>query len=148
MIKAVVFDLYGTLIDSERVLAPNAKELLQSLSPDYLLGLSTTSSRWSAESILKNFGLLEFIKASTCGDEVSQLKPDPEVFLKTIESLGALPGETVVLEDTVNGMRGAKAAGAVVIARKAGHNEHQDFSVADYVVEDLMDVIGIIKKLS
>ena len=53
----------------------------------------------------------------------------------------------MVIEDSANGMRGAKAAGALVIARKAGHNERQDFSSADAVVEDLLDLLDILKSL-
>jgi HAD superfamily hydrolase (TIGR01509 family) len=129
-------------------LVPHAKKLVETLSPNYLLGLSTSTGRSNAEAILKKFGIMDYLKASTCGDEVLRGKPDPEVFSKTIEALGIEPNEVVVIEDSGHGMRAAKAAGAVVIARKAGHNEHQDFSIADYIVEDLMDVEKILNKLS
>ena len=156
MIKAVIFDMDGVLVDSGQItsdgrfpLVQNAKKLVEALaeSGQYLLGLSTSSHRSSAEAVLGREGVMKYLQASTCGNEVKFGKPDPEVFIRTIEKLGVEPGECVVIEDSANGMRGAKAAGALVIARKARHNERQDFSSADAVVEDLLDVLDILKSL-
>jgi HAD superfamily hydrolase (TIGR01509 family) len=129
-------------------LVPHARKLVEILSEDYLLGLSTSSSRTSAESVLNRHDIMKYFGASTCGNEVQYGKPDPEIFQSSMDKLGVTGEECVVIEDSVNGMHGAKATGAKVIARKAGHNLHQDFSVADFVVEDLLQVFDILTELN
>ena len=47
------------------------------------------------------------------GEQFSASKPDPEIFLRAAEALGTVPGRTLVLEDSYNGVR-AGAAGHFV----------------------------------
>lgn len=129
-------------------LVPHARELVAKLAEDYLIGLSTSSSRTSAESVLNRHDIMKYFNASTCGNEVRYGKPDPEIFQSTIDKLGVIGEECIVIEDSVNGMYAAKATGAKIIARKAGHNLHQDFSVANFVVEDLLQVFEILDQLN
>lgn len=49
------------------------------------------------------------------GDTVERSKPDPEIFLKAAEMLGVRPEDCIVLEDSRNGIRAAKAAGMTAI---------------------------------
>lgn len=60
-------------------------------------------------------------------------KPDPEVFRRTAERLGLAPEECVVVDDLVANVRGARAAGAVVV-----HHVDPDATVAE--VEVLLDL--------
>jgi beta-phosphoglucomutase-like phosphatase (HAD superfamily) len=53
--------------------------------------------------------------------------------------LGVQPGQTVVLEDSSNGARAGKRAGAFVIAVPSQYTRDQDFSFVDYVATDLQD---------
>lgn len=46
-----------------------------------------------------------------CGDEVINGKPNPEIFLKAASILGVKPEESLVLEDSENGILAAHAAG-------------------------------------
>lgn len=48
------------------------------------------------------------------GDLVAHGKPDPEIFLKAAEAVGADPGECIVCEDSGAGVRAGYAAGAKV----------------------------------
>ena len=51
-----------------------------------------------------------------CGDEVSKGKPDPELFLKSMEKLGIKnPQNVLVFEDAPFGVKGANNAGMAVI---------------------------------
>jgi len=49
------------------------------------------------------------------GDEVKDSKPNPEIFLKALERLGTGKKETLVLEDSLNGVKAAHNAGIPVI---------------------------------
>lgn len=48
-----------------------------------------------------------------CGDMVERSKPDPQIFCVAAELLGTSPEETVVLEDSYNGIRAAAAGGFI-----------------------------------
>lgn len=136
-------------------LVPHVREVLEKLklSGKYRIGLATSSSKENAEAVLSRHGVLDFFEERTFGDEVENGKPDPEIFLKTLEKLNEntlnfeeiLPGNCVVIEDSGRGMQGAKTAGMKVIARKAGHNAHYDFKDADFIIEDLYDLEEILK---
>ena len=49
-------------------------------------------------------------------EDVERRKPDPALFLKAAERLGVLPGACSVVEDAVNGIAAAKAAGMRCVA--------------------------------
>jgi len=126
-------------------MVPHADTVLKAFSGKYKMAVGTSAIRREAQSALKRFDLLQYFEALVCGDEVVNGKPDPEVFLKAAEKLGVKPSECVVVEDAELGMYAAKDAGMKVIVRKAGHNRHKDFSKADYVVTDLLDILKILK---
>lgn len=46
---------------------------------------------------------------------VSRPKPDPEIYQKAMTMLGVKPGESVVFEDSMTGIRAASASGATVV---------------------------------
>ena len=129
-------------------MVPHADVVLEELRRNYAIGLATSAERSAAEGALNHFGLLKFFEEGVCGNEVVNGKPDPEIFLKCAEKLEISAGEAVVVEDAENGFRAAKDAGMMLIARRAVHNEHQSFSLADYVVDDLLDIPKILTKLS
>ena len=72
-------------------------------------------------------------------DEVSRGKPHPEPYLKTIEKLQLKPSECVVIEDSVNGVRSAKRAGAKCIAVTTSFRKH-DLREADATVDRLKEI--------
>lgn len=125
----------------------NVKEVLFEFKQKYLQALATSSERKLVNIVLKRFDIEEVFDAVTCGDEVEQGKPAPDIFLKTAEKLGVSPGEAVVIEDSFNGIKAGKAAGMVVIAHKAHHNSEIDFSLADFVVKDLREIPKILTSL-
>lgn len=123
---------------------PHAEEVLSSLAAQYKLGLVTSSERYFIEPALRGVGLLKLFEAQVYGDEIEHPKPDPEPFLKAASLLGVRPNQAVAVEDSINGFKSAKAAGMLLIARRADHNRYVDFSLADYVVEDLREIPRIL----
>jgi beta-phosphoglucomutase len=57
--------------------------------------------------ILERVGIKDLFDAVADGNNVIRAKPDPEVFLKAAEMVGAEPGECVVFEDAVAGVQAA-----------------------------------------
>ena len=76
-------------------------------------GVATSTQRQFA--IPKLGDLLPYFDAVTTGDEVKNGKPAPDIFLLAASRLGVEPKDCLVLEDSIPGVTGAKAAGMHVI---------------------------------
>lgn len=60
-------------------------------------------------------GLTPYFSAVIGGDMVRRSKPEPEIFLTAAGALGLPPDRCLVIEDSLNGLRAARAAGAVSV---------------------------------
>jgi len=77
--------------------------------------VATSSVRTRAEKLLKKVGIYECFDGLTCGDEVSNGKPDPELFLKAAQKANIEPQNCIVLEDSANGIEAANRAGMTAV---------------------------------
>ncbi|MBI4008765.1 HAD family phosphatase [Candidatus Roizmanbacteria bacterium] len=125
-------------------LTPHVKEVLNLLQNDYGLAFATSGGRFFVESALKKAGVWNYFKAGLYAADVGVPKPDPKIFLEAANRLGVQPQETVVVEDSESGFKGAKAAGMLLVAKKAKHNKDKDFSLADFIIEDLREIPQIL----
>lgn len=73
-------------------------------------------------------------------DDVRQAKPAPDLFLAAAEGLSLGPAETLVLEDSLNGLRAARAAGAPCVIVPSPVTRGSDFTGAAGLVETLAGV--------
>ena len=76
-------------------------------------GLPVKPGREALERNLGLTGMLDDFPCRICGDMVERSKPDPQIFLRAAEEIGTIPAETVVLEDSYNGIRAAHAGGFI-----------------------------------
>lgn len=79
------------------------------------LAVASSTPQWEVERHLKDAGVYDYFQAVICGDMVSKSKPDPEIYLKACEAIGAAPEEALALEDSKNGLLSAHRAGMKVI---------------------------------
>ena len=86
---------------------------------------------------LRRLGLYTSLDAVRTRDDVEQVKPSPEVFEKTAAALRVPASRCVVCEDSLNGIRAAKAAGMFAIAVPNRVTTVLDFSLADLRLESL-----------
>lgn len=77
--------------------------------------VASSSEKWLVEEITSRNGVKDYFVDLVGGDEVDRAKPNPDIFLKALEKLGSEKPETLVLEDSLNGVRAAYAAGLPVI---------------------------------
>lgn len=82
--------------------------------------LGTGASRASVDLLLARFDLARFFGVVVTGDDVAAGKPDPEVFARAMAEAGAAPGNTLVVEDSVAGLRAALGAGTSAICVRSG----------------------------
>ncbi len=74
-------------------------------------GLATSSSRQEATTVLEGLNLSSAFDVVMTRDDVQNLKPHPEVYLKTALALNSPPSDCVVFEDSQSGVSAAKSAG-------------------------------------
>ncbi len=77
--------------------------------------VATSSGSQAAEQKLTDTGIRDYFATVTCGDHVTNSKPDPEIYLKAGKSIGADMSRSIGLEDSANGVKSAHAAGLNVI---------------------------------
>jgi HAD superfamily hydrolase (TIGR01509 family) len=97
-------------------LKPGAVEILNHLHQMQIpLGLATSSSRETTAHHLSHSGLAHFFDATVTRNDVDRGKPYPDLFLTAADRLGIGPDRCLVLEDSYNGIRAARAAGCLPI---------------------------------
>ncbi len=115
---------------------PGALEALQRFA-DRGRGLVTGSSRQEAGQVLDALSLHGAFDVVVASEDVPRSKPAPDGYLRAIAALGAAPGDCVVVEDSAAGVAAGIAAGARVVAVRAGNFHGQDQSAAHAVIDTL-----------
>ena len=110
-------------------------------------GVATSSRRVYAGRLLVCHGLIGQFAFVLTGDDVTNGKPDPEIYLKAAAKLGVEPGEMMVLEDSATGLAAAKAAGAFAVGVPHEHSPASGLGAADLIVDrldsrELFDLLG------
>jgi beta-phosphoglucomutase len=144
---------YQLAIRDHVVIFPGVKTLVYELAPKVPLGLASGGLRREITTILTTAGLLNYFLAVVSGEDVKQGKPEPEIFLQVLAKLNAggspkiEPGDCVVIEDSKEGIRGARRAGMKCLAVTNSHPAEL-LGEADAVVKSLDDVtVGYLEKL-
>ncbi len=132
------------------------KELLKSLTPEDTLPdvretlnelrargykLAIGSSSRNTPAILKYIGLEGFFDAVSDGNNITNSKPDPEVFIKAAAFLGLDPSECYVVEDAKAGVDAGVAGGFTTIAI----GDASGYERADYSIVDFGEILNIAK---
>ncbi len=79
---------------------------------------------------LETLGLIQYFDHITTVDDTGKVKPDPSLFLHAASSLGVQPEEALIFEDSLNGLRAAKAAGIPCIVVPGPMTRHLNFEGA------------------
>ncbi len=99
------------------------------------IALATSSRTMKMKLVMKESGLAKYFSVFVTGGEVERGKPNPDIFLLAAERLNVPPGHCLVLEDAVNGVAAAKAAGMKCVAITSTH-QNADLVNADLVIND------------
>ncbi|MFL5777907.1 MAG: HAD family hydrolase, partial [Chloroflexota bacterium] len=82
---------------------------------EYPTGVASSAHRAVIDAALVAAGLAGLFRVVVSSDEVANGKPAPDVYLETARRLDVEPERTLVVEDSLNGVRAAKAAGMTVV---------------------------------
>jgi beta-phosphoglucomutase-like phosphatase (HAD superfamily) len=137
MYDAVLFDLFGTLVDDRGNAIAGARETLERL-PSGRWAIVTSCPRGLAAALLENAGL-PLPKVIITSDDVERGKPDPRCYALGAERLDFAPERCLVVEDSAQGVAAGVAAGMSVVAVARGRSLRFDRGDV-HVIPSLQDL--------
>lgn len=150
-------ELCGQKLDREEVWISRRKQYLDSISEqpvlpgvlDYLdeadhLGLKLAVASSSPENWVRGhlarLGLYQRFAAVKTADDVARTKPDPELFLATLDELKLKADQAIVFEDSPNGVKAANSAGIFTVAVPNSLTAQLPMQGADLRLNSLTDL--------
>jgi len=127
-IKNTLKERYVRTLSKEVVAMPHIHELLGSAKDNFKVGLATNSRIREVEIIFNKLDFKSYFDIKLTRDNVKNVKPHPEIYLRGAGIFGVDPSECVVFEDSIVGITAAKSAGMKCIA-----------VINTYSAEDLKD---------
>lgn len=140
-VKARTYRIYQEIIRGRLVPLPGVREFIgKCLRKGLKLAVATSADLVKMEANLAETDLdAALFNATVNGLEVERKKPYPDIYLKAAERLGLKPGECLVVEDAVSGVKAAVAAGCKCLAVSSSFGI-EELSEADWVCETLLVV--------
>ena len=138
--KRTIFnDAFDTKEDLE--LLDGVRELIMDLHTNGVqLILASSASKVTIERVFNRFGLNPYFTHKVSGEDFPQSKPHPAIFEHAV-GLSIAPKENcIIIEDSTNGVKAAKAAGVYCIGYNSIHSEAQDLSSADSIINHFKDL--------
>lgn len=118
-------------------LMPHVQETLDFFrSRNIKMALVTASTRNDVNGMFRNNRLDKYFDLMITRTDVTKSKPDPECYNMAVEKLGLEKSECLVFEDTLNGLRAAKAAELTCFAIQHNTDDHEKLSAADKIFLD------------
>lgn len=77
----------------------------------YKMAVASSTASCEVEKRLKMTGISDYFSAVIGGDMTAKSKPEPDIYLKACEIIGAMPQQSYALEDSKNGLLSAYRAG-------------------------------------
>lgn len=140
LIAAAVSEKRGLIAQWGIPAMPGAESLVRRLAARLPLAIVTGSSRVEVRDAVAALGLQQCFQLLLAAEDYARGKPDPEPYATAMQRLGLDPARTIVVEDTPPGIFSGIAAGAKVIAVRAGNTLGYDLSPAHVVVDTLDQV--------
>ncbi|MBQ9968644.1 MAG: HAD family phosphatase [Oscillospiraceae bacterium] len=111
--KERAYDLFGERVMEETFVPEGVKQMLETLhSRGLKLAVCTAADRRKAMYNLQAIGVTEdLFTAFITGSEVERKKPHPDIYLEGARRVGEAPGDCLVVEDALSGIRAAHAGG-------------------------------------
>ncbi|CAN5470823.1 HAD family phosphatase [soil metagenome] len=119
-----------------------ALEAVRRIAAERPVAIASSAHREVIDAALAATGLADTFAVVVSSDEVAHGKPAPDVYLAAAARLGADPATCLVVEDSYNGVRAAKAAGmtTVLVPNVSVPPAPGTHDLADVVLERLADL--------
>ncbi|WP_396154118.1 beta-phosphoglucomutase [Flavobacterium sp.] len=121
-------------MDKSEIL-PRVEEVLQFLKTNNQYVVLGSASK-NARPILKKVNILHYFDALVDGNDVTNAKPDPEVFLQGANQVQVAYKDAIVFEDSVAGIQAANVAGMTSV----GIGEKEVLHESDFCFRDFTEM--------
>jgi HAD superfamily hydrolase (TIGR01509 family) len=148
--KHRVYAIYLEIVEANIAIFPGVHSLLAFLGAAGIpCALASSADRIKIEANLRAAGIAtDLFGAIISGEHVEHKKPAPDIYLAAAAAIGALPAECLVVEDALNGIQAAKAAGMRCIAVTTTFSREELAQEGpDYICPDMPAVQALIASL-
>jgi len=142
MIEAVIFDMWGVLINDDRSLVEGAIDVLEDLSENYVLGVATSIDRSAMIETLRELDIMQYFDSFSAGSDVEYNKPNPDVYIRTQELMGFDIEQCLVVEDSMINVKSVKDAGFKCVWKGFGKCDY-----ADDCIEDILELSDVVDNI-
>ena len=97
------------------------------------------------------FLFLSTARGQACPEDFAKSKPDPDCYLKGAACFDAKPEKCVGLEDSFNGLKAVRAAGAFTLGLSTTNSKesiepYSDYVIADYSGFTFADLVKVVEE--
>ncbi|MEG2708285.1 MAG: HAD-IA family hydrolase [Vagococcus sp.] len=129
-------------------LKPGIIEILTYLKEQNIPCVVASSNTTAAiKQLLEKADVMDFFKDTVSGEDVTHAKPHPEIVEVALKKLGTKAEETLMLEDSLNGIRASYAAHVpVIMVPDLLEPSEEALEKALCVKKDLFEVLDFVKE--
>lgn len=122
---------------------PGVRELLEKLTALAVpcAVVSSSSHHW-VDGWLAKTELAGYFKTVVCRGDAPRIKPAPDLFLEAARRMALAPRDCLVIEDSLNGIIAATAAGIPAWAVPNRVTRDLDFSLAERIFDSLTECVA------
>ncbi len=138
-----------TVVNSTNPLEGADDTVASLFNSGYKLGIATTKIRSNVNGILNKLGWEKYFCRVIGGDEVTNIKPDPEQFSSLMALMKADPENTVIVGDTINDILPAKKLSVRSVAVKSPYGDSKEVMNLnpDFFIEEISHLPRTINKM-
>lgn len=144
--KDECYEIYIQLAETIVEAAPGMAELLPQLKKNYKLAVASSADRRKVDVNVRVLGVEESVfDAVITGSDITNKKPDPEIYIKAAAAVGVAPENCLVVEDAVAGVQAGKAAGCAVVGVAGSFDKATLIGAgADFFAETTADIKNLL----
>lgn len=131
--RSIFNDAFDTKEDL--FLLEGVEDLIKDLYANKIqLILASSAAKVTIDRVFTRFNLHQYFSHVVSGEDFPQSKPNPAIFIHAASLSIAPKEECIIIEDSTNGVKAAKAAGIYCVGYRSEHSNMQDLSNADLVI--------------
>jgi len=125
------------------------KEILEYLKKNnFKLALVSQNESRMIENMVNWLEIKNYFDVILSIDDITNLKPDPEIYLLAAKKLNVMPSNCIVIEDSKDGIGSAKNAKMICIGLNHNYTPKNALLEADFIINDLKEInLDLIKKI-
>lgn len=141
-----IFDTVCQKVATKGKLMHGAIEILQFFKQrNFKLAIGSSSASKLIQQVIDTYHLDQYLDTFSSAEFLEFGKPHPQVYIDCMKKLGSLPQESIVFEDSFNGMIAAKAAKIkCVVVPAADQYKQERWGAADAKISSLKNFNGLV----